>query len=170
MRVIRHTLSNEGRDFGNQIALVPLSDKQDAKYAIVDEADLQFLIDNGCSESWNLNKNNQVVLWGGGGRTGRPCLVKRLITNAGAGQSVSPIDGNELNLRRINLAIGNCAIAKNNEWSFIRVNKRDARPRAIHKFEYRASGQHLSYVGQVPYYNTPAPTPLFSSRTLEFKD
>ena len=90
-------------------------------------------------------------MWGAKGR--RPCLVKRLIANAGPGQAVNFKDGNKLNIRRYNLELVPHANAKNSEWDFINFNNtQQQEPNIIHQWEYRPPilnmGQHMSFIGK----------------------
>ena len=154
MRIIRHILSNEGIDFGNHLVLVPVDNSDNPQYAIVDVNDFYRLVDNRCTKYWKLDKQGNVILWGSKGR--RPCLVKRLIMNAGPGQAVNFKDGNKQNLRRYNLEIADHANAKHSEWDFINFNNIPTQEtNIIHQWEYRPPilnmGQHMSFIGKGDY-------------------
>ena len=158
MRIIKHILSNDGQDFGSHLVLVPLDDTDSPQHAIVDADDFYRIVDSKCSKRWYLDKNGHVVLWGK-----RPCQVKRLISNAGVGESVRFRNDNPLDLRRHNLRLVPDSRAKNSEWDYVYNTKTDVE--FTHQWSFRPPtmmGPHLSFIG--PNIQIKPQTPLFSSR------
>jgi len=147
LREIRHVYDTNLSDFKRKLVLVPLTDDDTPQYATLFEEKFWELVDHGCSDLWWINKDNQVSLWSVGLKM--PVLVKRLIVKADAGESVSTLDGDSLNLRTNNLCIGNSTRAKRRDWDYIKPNTNDAKPRCKHIWEYSNENNWLKGVNQI---------------------
>jgi hypothetical protein len=148
MRVIRIVLiknKNNGPNGWSRLVLVPLDDTPDndmkpyidptkgPKYCIVDERDFRTLMDLNIRQRWSLRSKGhlvrkpQVFL----GKDSKMSEICRLIMDAGEGQSVMSINGNHLDCRRSNLAVGYSPIATRRDRDLIKSSPLDAKVRAV---------------------------------------
>ena len=132
-RTVIHRLDNHPITIGTPIVLVPLKDGDNPPYAILNQSDWDTLMDIGCTEIWNINKDGNVALWAAKAKSN--VAVARLIMDAGPGEGVYHKDHNKLNLRKPNLVFHTSTRASRKEREFIKPQDRDF-SRTIHSWEY----------------------------------
>jgi hypothetical protein len=103
MRTIRAITDNNPHTFGIELLQIPLDDTDNPAIGTINRADFDLLMDLGCSDVWWINKDGNVVCWGGLSK--RALVISRLILDAGPSEIVKYADGDNLNLRRTNLRI-----------------------------------------------------------------
>jgi hypothetical protein len=103
MRTIRAITDNNPHTFGIELLNMPLDDTDNPAICTINRADFNSLMDLGCSDVWWINKDGNVLCWGGLSK--RALVISRLILDAGPSEIVKYADGDNLNLRRSNLRI-----------------------------------------------------------------
>src|SRR5260370_34910519 len=145
MRVIRIVTTRNKDGVWSKLVLVPLDDTEviefkpyidttkGPKYCIVEERNFRTLMDLGIRQRWGLPLKKgcipkpQVFL----GKDSKMSEICRLIMDAGPEQSVLSINGNHLDCRRSNLAVGYSPIATRRDRDLIQQGKLDAKVRAV---------------------------------------
>lgn len=92
---------------GDHVVLVPIGSFKDKRsgnqrYATIYQSDYNLLIRLGANFNWFITSSGTVGFHSPGGHLFR---IARLIANAGEGEKVTYIDGDNLNLRRTNLRL-----------------------------------------------------------------
>lgn len=99
------------------VVVVPLGPNGSKGSASIEADDLQFLLKLGLSPTWNLSPNGHVTASAHRAPGGR-VTVSRVLLDAGAKQTVRPIDGNPANLTRSNLQLveGGSAVRRDRDF------------------------------------------------------
>src|SRR5262249_41439367 len=137
MRTIRAITDNSTHTFGIELLQVPLDDTDNPTICTINRADFNLLMDMGSSDVWWINKDGNVVCWGGLSK--RALVIGRLILDACGGEIVKYADGDNLNLRRTNLRIvkrGKGSKRRERDFLISTDNQRQYKPRCKIVTEY----------------------------------